>query len=76
MLTITRVILSLCTLLFAVYLFFTKNDDLIPYLTLLVGSTMLLTGVAELQKDRKNFWGYFSIIGSLFLFFVSIKVFF
>ncbi|MFS0600104.1 DUF3953 domain-containing protein [Peribacillus frigoritolerans] len=28
---------------------------------LFLGATMLVTGLVELQKDRKRFWGYMSI---------------
>ncbi|WP_350302795.1 DUF3953 domain-containing protein [Peribacillus frigoritolerans] len=36
---------------------------------------MLVTGLAELQKDRKGFWGYMNIVVSLFLFFFYIPYF-
>ncbi|WP_281247282.1 DUF3953 domain-containing protein [Domibacillus mangrovi] len=42
---------------------------------LLVGASLLMTGVDELQKDRKGFWGYVSIMVSLFAFYVSIQGF-
>ncbi|MDM5312293.1 DUF3953 domain-containing protein [Peribacillus frigoritolerans] len=34
-----------------------------------------MTGLSELQKDRKGFWGYMNIVISLFIFFVSIQGF-
>ncbi|MFI8496752.1 DUF3953 domain-containing protein [Peribacillus butanolivorans] len=34
-----------------------------------------MTGLAELQKDRKGFWGYMNIAISLFIFFASIQAF-
>ena len=43
-----------------------------PYSMLFLGAIMLVTGLAELQKDRKGFSEYMSIVVSSFLFFVSI----
>nr|WP_255349290.1 DUF3953 domain-containing protein [Paenisporosarcina sp. HGH0030] len=42
---------------------------------LFLGAFMLVTGLFELQKDRKRFEGYMFIIVSLFIFFVSIQGF-
>jgi hypothetical protein len=36
---------------------------------------MLVTRLVEIQKDRKEFLGYLNIIGSIFIFFVSIQLF-
>ncbi|MES1042855.1 DUF3953 domain-containing protein, partial [Peribacillus simplex] len=45
-----------------------------PYLMLIVGALMLVTGLVELQKDRKG--GFLGcVVVSLFLFFVSIQGF-
>jgi len=74
MLTTSRIILSIITLGLSVYIFITENYDLSPYQLLLLGAIMLLVGLGELQKDRKNFWGYVNIIGSSFVFFVSITI--
>ena len=68
---ITRVILSIITIALSVYSLISKNFELMPYLMLCLGSVMFMTGVAELQKDRKGF-GYMSIVASLFVFFVSV----
>ncbi|OAH55405.1 hypothetical protein AWH48_20145 [Domibacillus aminovorans] len=57
------------------YSLLTKNVDFMPYLMLLVGASLLMTGVAELQKDRKGFWGYMSMMASLFAFYASIQGF-
>ncbi|MFS0762324.1 DUF3953 domain-containing protein [Peribacillus sp. 1P06PB] len=40
-----------------------------------LGAYLLVTGLAELQKDRKGFWGYMNIVVSLFLFFFYIPYF-
>ncbi|TKG99543.1 DUF3953 domain-containing protein, partial [Peribacillus simplex] len=31
--------------------------ELTPYYVFFLGALMLVTGLAELQKDRKGFWG-------------------
>ncbi|MFJ7856080.1 DUF3953 domain-containing protein [Peribacillus frigoritolerans] len=38
-----------------------------------LGALMLVTGLAELQKDRKGFLGYINIAISLYIFFASIR---
>jgi hypothetical protein len=45
------------------------------YMIFFLGALMLVTGLVELQRDRKGFWGYMSIIASLFAFFVVIQGF-
>nr|WP_258567583.1 DUF3953 domain-containing protein [Paenibacillus anseongense] len=37
---------------------------------------MLVTGLVEHQRNRKGFWGYLSILVSLFILFVSLQGFF
>ncbi|MES1042629.1 DUF3953 domain-containing protein [Peribacillus simplex] len=44
-----------------------------PYYMFFLGTFMLVTGLAELQKDRKGFWGYRDIVISLFIFFFYIS---
>ncbi len=70
---ITLAIIVICCSLFSLI---TQNFELMPYLMLFLALFMLVTGLAELQKDRKRFWGYISIIVSLFVFIASIKGFF
>ena len=38
------------------------------FLAILIG----VIGLSELQKDRKTFWGYMSIVISLFILYVSL----
>ncbi|MFE4811390.1 DUF3953 domain-containing protein [Peribacillus simplex] len=40
-----------------------------------LGTLILVTGLEELQKDRKGFVGYMSIVISLFVLFVYIQDF-
>ncbi len=75
MLKTLRIILSIVGVVLAGFCLITKNFEFMPYLMLILGSSILITGLVELQKDRKGFSGYMCIIASLFVFFVSIKVF-
>lgn len=75
MLKILKVIFSIIVLTLAGYSLITKNFELSSYMIFFLGALMLVTGLAELQKDRKGFWGYMSIIASLFAFFVFIQGF-
>ncbi|TFH58565.1 DUF3953 domain-containing protein [Peribacillus frigoritolerans] len=70
-----RIILAIIVLALSAYQLITENFELMPYSWLFLGAIMLVTGLAELQKDRKGFWGYMSIVVSSFLFFVSIQGF-
>ncbi|MET3317557.1 DUF3953 domain-containing protein [Peribacillus butanolivorans] len=69
---IVRIILAIIVLALSAYQLITWNFELMPYSMLFLGAIMLVTGLAELQKDRKGFSGYMSIVVSSFLFFVSI----
>ncbi|MFS0762316.1 MULTISPECIES: DUF3953 domain-containing protein [Peribacillus] len=70
-----RIILAIIVLALSAYQLITENFELMPYSMLFLGAIMLVTGLSELQKDRKGFWGYMSIGISLFVFFVSIQGF-
>ncbi|MGM0890749.1 DUF3953 domain-containing protein [Peribacillus simplex] len=72
---IVRITLGIIVLALTAYQLITKNFDLRPYSMLFLGALILVTGLAELQKDRKDFWGYMNIVISLFVFFVSIQGF-
>ncbi|MGM9923382.1 MAG: DUF3953 domain-containing protein [Bacillus sp. (in: firmicutes)] len=76
MLKILRIILSIITMGLSVFSLITKNFEYIPYLMLSLGATMLVAGLIELQKNSKEFWGYFGIVASLFVFYVAIQGFF
>ncbi|MGW6298983.1 DUF3953 domain-containing protein [Peribacillus butanolivorans] len=75
MLKILRIVFSIIVLILSGYGLITKNFELSSYMIFFLGALMLVTGLAELQKDRKRFWGYMSIIVSLYAFFVSIQGF-
>ncbi|MGM1033685.1 MAG: DUF3953 domain-containing protein [Bacillota bacterium] len=70
-----RIILAIIVLALSAYQLITENFELMPYSMLFLGAIMLVTGLAELQKDRKGFWGYMSLVASSFLFYVSIQGF-
>ncbi|CAH0158414.1 DUF3953 domain-containing protein [Peribacillus simplex] len=72
---IVKLILAMIVLAVSVYQLITGNFDLMPYSMLFLGALMLVTGLVELQKDRKG--GFLGcVVVSLFLFFVSIQGFF
>ncbi|MFB7640723.1 DUF3953 domain-containing protein [Peribacillus butanolivorans] len=75
MLKILRIVFSIIVLYLSGYGLITGNFELSSYMIFFLGALMLVTGLAELQKDRKRFWGYMSIIVSLYAFFVSIQGF-
>lgn len=72
---ILRIILVIIVIALSIYILISRNFELMPFMMLFLGAFMLLTGLAELQKDRKGFVGYMSIIVSLFIFFVSAQGF-
>ncbi|MFD9627359.1 DUF3953 domain-containing protein [Peribacillus muralis] len=68
---IVKIILALIVLGLSAYQLITENF-VIPYYMLILGAFMLVTGLVELQKDRKG--GFLGcVIVSLFLFFVSLQ---
>ncbi|MCK2021129.1 DUF3953 domain-containing protein [Peribacillus frigoritolerans] len=70
---IVRIILAIIVLALSAYQLITETF-VMPYLMLIVGALMLVTGLVELQKDRKG--GFFGcVVVSFFLFFVSIQGF-
>ena len=75
MLKTLRIILSIISVALAVFGKITQNFEVMPYLILILSISILITGGIELQKDKKNFWGYMCIIFSLFAFYVSIQGF-
>ncbi|WHY13351.1 DUF3953 domain-containing protein [Peribacillus frigoritolerans] len=70
---IVRIILAIIVLALSAYQLITETF-VMPYLMLIVGALMLVTGLVELQKDRKG--GFLGcVVVSFFLFFVSIQGF-
>ncbi|NOU98574.1 DUF3953 domain-containing protein [Paenibacillus planticolens] len=76
MLKISKAIIAVIIICISSYLLITKEFELMPYLMLLLAIFMLVTGLVEYQRNRKGFWGYLSIVVSLFILFVSIHGFF
>ncbi|WP_242486838.1 DUF3953 domain-containing protein [Peribacillus sp. TH16] len=64
-----RIILTIVVIVLSGYSLITQTYELMPYYMLFLGALTLVTGLAELQKDRKGFWGYMNIAISLFIFF-------
>ncbi|BFT70800.1 DUF3953 domain-containing protein [Paenibacillus sp. P36] len=76
MLKKSKVIIAIFVICFSSYLLITKNFELMPFLMLTLAIFMLVTGLVEHQRNRKGFWGYLSILVSLFILFVSLQGFF
>lgn len=70
---ITRIIFAIIVIALSSYSLISRDFELMPIVILFLGAFMLVTGLSELQKDRKRFEGYMFIIVSLFIFFVSIQ---
>ncbi|WP_162878882.1 DUF3953 domain-containing protein [Peribacillus butanolivorans] len=64
-----RIILTIVVIVSSGYSLITQTFELFPYYMFFLGALTLVTGLAELQKDRKGFWGYLNIAISLFIFF-------
>lgn len=73
MLKIIRVILAIAGVLIGGLGLVTENFGFIPYLLLIVGASLLISGGLELQRDKRGFWGYANILIALFAFYVSIE---
>lgn len=70
-----RIFLSVIVLILSVYSLITQNFKLMPYSMFLLGTIILVTGLLELKRDKKEFWGYVCIIVSLFAVYVSVQGF-
>ncbi|MCM3490127.1 DUF3953 domain-containing protein [Alkalihalophilus marmarensis] len=51
----------------------TQNVEYTNYLLIIIGLTLLTTGVIELQKNIKGTTGYLSLIVALFVLIVAIQ---
>ncbi|QBP39745.1 DUF3953 domain-containing protein [Paenisporosarcina antarctica] len=70
---ISRIIVLILILTLSSYSLITENYVLIPYMILSLGVLVMITGLVELQKNKKSILSYFSIIASFFIFFVFIR---
>lgn len=75
---ITRILLGVIVIAFSSYILISRNYELMPFVMLLFGTFMLLSGLVELQKDRKNLKDIclllFLYLFSLFSYRVSFKI--
>lgn len=72
MVKLTRIIFALIIIALSTYSLISRNFESMSFVMMLLGAFMLLTGLSELQKDRKKFEGYMFIVASLFIFSVTI----
>lgn len=61
-----RVFLSIIVVVLSGYGLLTQSFQIMPYSMLLLSALILVTGFIELQKNKKEFWGYGCIVVSLF----------
>jgi len=74
MLIILRLIFASVVILLSIYGLITHKSALMSYMFFFLGATSLLASISEFQLKRKKN-GYFYLIVSLFVFFVSIQGF-
>lgn len=72
MLKALTVILPIIVIVLAGYALMSGNDIIMPYMMLLVSVMLLVMGIDEIKKERKQI-GIFSIIISVVVFFVSVQ---
>ncbi|AKO92109.1 DUF3953 domain-containing protein [Priestia filamentosa] len=70
-----RVFLSVIVVILSGYSLLTQSFKVMPYSMLLLSALILVTGLIELQKNKKEFWGYLCIVVSLFALSGSIQGF-
>ncbi|WP_255264166.1 DUF3953 domain-containing protein [Peribacillus butanolivorans] len=70
-----RIILTIVVIVLSGYSLITQTFELFPDYMFFLGALTLVTGLAELQKDRKGFWVYMNMAISIFIFFASIQAF-
>ncbi|XXM73119.1 DUF3953 domain-containing protein [Lysinibacillus sphaericus] len=72
-LKIIRIILSVVIITMAGYGLFTDNVWLLPYMLFLMGVMLLVMGLEEFQKGRKEY-GYISVAACIFLMIVLFTI--
>lgn len=72
MLKALTVILPIIVIVLAGYALMSGNDIIMSYMMLLVSVMLLVMGIDEIKKERKQI-GIFSIIISVVVFFVSVQ---
>ncbi|MDA7027528.1 DUF3953 domain-containing protein [Bacillus sp. CLL-7-23] len=75
MLKILRIMLAITVVVSAGYVLVTNHFDFQPYMLFFLSLLMLVMGLDEFQKGRKDY-GLTCIVLFLFVFFVSVQGFF
>jgi len=68
-----RIVLAIIGFVLGGYILISSNYEVLPYMMFFIGAMLLDLGIAEIKQNRKNM-GIVSIIGSLFVFYVSVEV--
>ncbi|MFD1926498.1 YczI family protein [Sporosarcina siberiensis] len=72
MLKILRIVLVIIGFVLGGYILISSNYEGLPYMMFVIGTMLLVIGIAEIKQNRKKM-GIVSIIGSLFVFYVSVE---
>lgn len=71
-----RIILSIIVVVLAGIGLLMNNNWVLPVMMLFLSGLMLLTGIDELQKNKKAIWGYISLAIFVFSLYAAIQLFF
>lgn len=68
MVKVSRILISLIIIVFSLYGLFSHRGELLPYLALLFGLLLAVTGVEAWKVDKKKGWGTLYFTASLISF--------
>ncbi len=63
-------VFAVLTIFVAGYGLLNSTDIYTNYMLFFMGGTILMMGLAEIQREKKSFWGYLSSAVSVFVFIV------
>lgn len=66
-------VFAVLTIIVAGYGLLNTTDKYMSYMLFFMGGTILIMGLAEIQRDKKSFWGYLSSAVAVFIFIVWIQ---
>lgn len=72
LLKVLRVVLPIIVIILAGYSLKSGNYGVMPYMMFFMGAMFLVMGIAEIKEARRKI-GIFSIIASIFIFYVSLE---
>jgi zinc transporter ZupT len=72
LLKVLRIVLAVIAMVLAGYSLKSSNYEVMPYMMFFMGAMILVIGIEEIQEARRAM-GIFSIIVSVFVFYVSLE---